>query len=491
MQQNHSNIIVTLSRRLMATWQQHRLHRWQQMNEPRLLCPVEQLPKFVQQCPVTMSALPWLRLLDWSHVPQSPHLRWFGRIHIVPPSAYLGAYLIKLDQELSNMQQLHRFLATHPALVWALGFPLSQSNQAPHGFDARASLPTPRHFNRVLSEYPQTILHWLLSSQVKHLRLLLGDAFGQTVSLDTKHILAWVKENNPKQYIKERRFDKTQQPEGDPDCKLGCKRRHNRVVVPVVTPTKEGQPGTGLSVSVGEFYWGYASGAVVTKVEGVGEFVLAEITQTFDKGDITYFFPLMQQTEERLGFKPRYGALDAAFDAFYVYNYFHSPDHDGFAAVPLSEKGGNATRRFNEDGVPLCEADLPMSFKFTFTDRTSTLIEHQRAKYGCPLLHPQANGKTCPIAHKLWAKGGCTTHFADSPGTRIRHQLDRQSEQYKKVFAQRTAVERIFAQAVALGMERPKLRNQKAIANQNTLIYLLINLRAMQRLLTKLACSGK
>ena len=47
---------------------------------------------------------------------------------------------------------------------------------------------------------------------------------------------------------------------------------------------------------------------------------------------------------------------------------------------------------------------------------------------------------------------------------------------------QRTAVERIFSQAVALGIERPKLRNQLAIANQNTLIYILINLRAMQRL---------
>jgi hypothetical protein len=45
----------------------------------------------------------------------------------------------------------------------------------------------------------------------------------------------------------------------------------------------------------------------------------------------------------------------------------------------------------------------------------------------------------------------------------------------------RTAVERIFSQAVALGIERPKLRNRNAIANINTLTYILINLRAMQR----------
>jgi hypothetical protein len=36
---------------------------------------------------------------------------------------------------------------------------------------------------------------------------------------------------------------------------------------------------------------------------------------------------------------------------------------------------------------------------------------------------------------------------------------------------------------VNLNSERPKLRNQQAIANINTLTYVLINLRAMQRVL--------
>jgi hypothetical protein len=61
------------------------------------------------------------------------------------------------------------------------------------------------------------------------------------------------------------------------------------------------------------------------------------------------------------------------------------------------------------------------------------------------------------------------------------HQLDRESEIYKSIYKQRTATERINSQAVALGIERPKLRNGKAIANQNTLTYVLINLRALHR----------
>lgn len=121
--------------------------------------------------------------------------------------------------------------------------------------------------------------------------------------------MAWARENNPKAFVKEGRFDKTRQPNGDPDCKLGCKRRHNQT-----TPTKEGQPA-GEKVSIGEFYWGYASGVVATKVPQLAEFVLAEFTQTFDYGDTTYFFPLMEQVEQRLGCRPRYGTADAAFDS--------------------------------------------------------------------------------------------------------------------------------------------------------------------------------
>jgi len=69
----------------------------------------------------------------------------------------------------------------------------------------------------------------------------------------------------------------------------------------------------------------------------------------------------------------------------------------------------------------------------------------------------------------------------------LRYSLDRHSEIYKNLYRQRTAVERINSQSVALGIEWPHLRNGPAIANQNTLIYLLINLRFLQRLRLQLA----
>ena len=97
----------------------------------------------------------------------------------------------------------------------------------------------------------------------------------------------------------------------------------------------------------------------------------------------------MAQVEHRLGRRPHFAAFDAAFDAFYVYVFFHSQQHAGFAAVPFAEKGGYAHRAFSAtDGAPLCKAGLPMLLRFAFTDRTRAIIEHQRAKYGCPLRYP-------------------------------------------------------------------------------------------------------
>ena len=123
-----------------------------------------------------------------------------------------------------------------------------------------------------------------------------------------------------------------------------------------------------------------------------------------------------------------------------------------------------------------------MPLRFTFIDRTTCLVEHERGKYVCPLRYPQRTAEACPVNHKTWEKQGCTVMMPTSIGARLRYTMDRDSEAYKSVYRQRTAVERINSQAVALGIERPHIRNGAAITNQNTLVYLLINLRLLQRI---------
>lgn len=446
------------------------------------------LPSFVRTSAVAMRYLRLLGSLDWGRFPERD-LETDWSAPAVPYASFASACLIKLDQQLVYMSHLRQYLVDHPALVWVLGFPLVPSPHHAWGFDADASLPTARHFTRMLRTTPNAVSQYLLDETVHLLQAEMStevDDFGHAISLDTKHILAWVRENNPKDYVQDR-FDKTRQPHGDPDCRLGCKRRRNQQASSKEPPPTPRDNPVPPQVSIGEFYWGYASGVVATKVPGWGEFALAELTQPFDQPDVSYFHPLMADVERRLGFRPRYGAFDAAFDAWYVYEHFHRADQPleaGFAAVPLSKRGGKR-RQFDAQGLPLCEARLAMPLKLTYFCRTAR-VEHERGRYACPLVFPKPTAESCPIRHKNWPRG-CVTTLATSVGARIRHQLDRDNALYKHVYKQRTATERINSQAKALGIERPKLRNGQAIANQNTLIYVLINLRALQRVRRKKA----
>lgn len=438
-----------------------------------------------------MRYLRFLGPLAWHRFPERDLLRNWGKA-TVPYAPFAAACLVKLDQGITYMSKLHEYLVDHPALVWVLGFPLKISHRRPSSSDVEASLPTHRHFTRMLRSMPNASLQFLLDDTIGQIHAELRtevDDFSHCISLDTKHIIAWVKENNPKTYVKDR-YDKTNQPNGDPDCRLGCKRRHNqRASSKEPPPTPTGNPVPANTTSVGEYYWGYGSGVVATKVPGWGEFVLAELTQPFDRSDVSYFFPLMTDVERRIGFRPFFGAFDAAFDAFYIYEFFHQEDGDvGFAAVPFSQRGGYQ-RNFDEQGLPLCKAELAMPLRYTFWSKTS-LVHHEKGRYFCPLLFPEPTGESCPVQHKNWPKG-CTTTMATSIGARIRYQLDRESQIYKDVYKQRTATERVNSQAVALGIERPRIRNGQAITNQNTLIYVLINLRALHRVRRKKMAHSK
>ena len=440
-----------------------------------------QLPEDIRHDLTVMRLLALLGPLHWDACPERDLQHNWGQ-PTVSQIAFIAAVLIKLNEGVCSFRLLRQFLLEHPGFISLLGFAPWSAWLSSASFSTAAVLPTQRHLTSMLRHVQNATLQFLLTDSVQLIGVELdahGIAWGECISLDTKHILAWVQENNPKAYVAER-YDKHKQPKGDPDCRLGCKRRHNQST----TPAREGIPAS--TTSVGEFYWGYGSGVVVTQVPGYGEFVLAELTQPFDQGDLTYFFPLMQATEQRLGHKPRFGTFDAAFDAWYVYAYF-SPENgipDGMAAVPFSHKGGFAAsdRHFSPEGLPLCAAGLPMSVRMIFTDRTSCLVEHQRIQYGCPIIARSTRRRVCPIHHERWIHGGCTATMPASIGTCLRYQIDREGELYKRLYRQRTAVERINSQAVALGIERPHLRNGAAIANQNTLIYLLINLRFLQRL---------
>jgi hypothetical protein len=457
------------------------------------LCPLTHpdlpLPKWVETDPLVLHYRSLLGCLPWADFPERSTDRAWPGPDPDPRAPFVAAFLIKLHERKRYMSDLRAFLIQHPALVYWLGFKRVEDPTAPFGFDLAASVPKRRHLSSVLRTLSTDALQFLLTASVQLLQSTLPPdqqaSFGDTIAGDTQALLAWVKENNPKQYIKEGRLDKTRQPTGDPDCKLGVKNSRNRApkesadtLDAAPTPTSDPLPASRLQVGV-DIFWGYASGIVVTRLPDGTEVVLAERTRPFNEDDITHFFPLMHTVEQRLGRKPRYGTWDTAFDAFYVYEYFHQAG--GFAAVPFNSGKRGSLRQFAHDGRPLCAAGLAMPQLLLYQDRTA-LVPHQREKCGCPLLHPTPTGAACPIGDPHFAKGGCTTTIASSIGARVRHQLDRESEAYKQLYAKRTMVERINSQAEALDIVHPKLRSGRAIANRNTLTYVLINLHALKRM---------
>ena len=192
---------------------------------------------------------------------------------------------------------------------------------------------------------------------------------------------------------------------------------------------------------------------------------------TRNEGDVTYFRPLYQQAALALQQYSAHLAADAAYDAWYVYD---APARQGgIAAVPLN---AHTKTVFDPDGTPLCPIGRRMAPTFRFAHTNG----YHAQRYRCPLLFPQPTGETC--AHEQFLKGkGCQKDINDEPGGCARVLLDRTSPLYYAVYTQRTTCERINSQAKELGIERPRVHNGRSVAHLNTLIYLVINVRALQR----------
>lgn len=204
-----------------------------------------------------------------------------------------------------------------------------------------------------------------------------------------------------------------------------------------------------------------------------GDVVLAEYTQPFNENDVTYYRTLYLHAVLALGFYPTHVTADAAFDAWYVYE--GPARHGGIGAVPLNQHGHPLYRR-DTDGTPVCREGLRMQPTYQF-DHT---YGYRAQRFRCPLLFPHPTGQQCE--HEQFVKGkGCVKDVNWERGGQMRVTVDRDGPLYHAVYTQRTTCERINSQAQALGIERPKVRNGRSVEHLNTLTYILINVRALQR----------
>jgi len=170
--------------------------------------------------------------------------------------------------------------------------------QQPYGFDVQRTLPTVRWLNEQLRTFDPRLLADLIAQTIQAL-LQEIPGLGEVVSFDVTHIYAHVKQNNLRQYVKDR-YNPDLQPKGHPDCRLGVKKSTNQ------------EQAHGSTKEVKEYLWGYGLGLATAYIPGYGDVILALHTQTFNENDISYFVPLYIQLIAHLGFFPTYLAADAA-----------------------------------------------------------------------------------------------------------------------------------------------------------------------------------
>ena len=396
-------------------------------------------------------------LFDWSVVDDWQAQRSARGRPAHPESAYLKAFLIRQKEGFSYTTQLRRFLLKHPLLVIELGFHLVLDPSCPYGFDVEETLPCRYWFTQKLRLLDRSLLQDLLHATVRALMQEIP-GLGEVVAFDVKHIFAWVRENNPQVYV-EGPFNVTHLPKGDPDCRLGVKKSSNQ----------EQPDGSKKEKKVSLF--GYGTGVAACTDPVYGDVVLAEYTLPFNEADVTYYRPLFQRAVIAANQFPTHVTADAAYDYWYVYETVaHGP---GIAAIPLNTHGHEEVPR-DPDGTPRGFAGLRMHPIFQFQHTNGFRAQ----RFRCPLLFPEPTGQTC--AHAQFAKAkGCVKDPNWEKGGLMRALLDRHSPLYHAVYTQRTACERINSQAQALGIERPKVRNIRSVKNLNTLIYLVINVRAL------------
>jgi len=397
--------------------------------------------------------------LDWAAITEPAPCRPRPGREPHPRTAYIKALLVKLCEGEAYITRLRSFLVEHPLLVLDLGFRPVPDPTTPYGFDIERTVPGARWLRHVQQHLDNALLQTLLRTTVRTLAAEIP-GLGATVAFDVKHIDAWVEQNNLKAYVPDR-YDPTQQPTGDPDCRLGVKSSSN-------------QERGGHVVVVKEFVWGYGSGVAAATDPIHGDVVLAEDTLPFNEADAAHYHPLYERTVAALGHRPTNVTADAAFDAWHIYET--CADGGGTAAIPLNLRGHPAPQRL-ADGAPLCDRGLPMSPSYAF-DHTDG---YRAQEFRCPLLHPRPTAHTCD--HAQFAKGpGCVKYINIERGGLMRVLLDRDAPAYKSLYRQRSTAERINSQAKDLGIERPKVRNRRSVQTLNTLTSIVINVRALQRL---------
>ena len=353
-----------------------------------------------------------------------------------PVSAMVNALVFKNLRGLLNLADLTRELSCYPALTQVCGF---------------KSFPSKERFSRFLKYTPNELFLHIKEGLVKEL-LRLGEIKAEYLSTDSCPVKSPVKENNLKTNVKNR-FDKNKFPKTDKEARLGAY---------VVYPSNKKV----------QFFWGYRNHIVN---DALSELPLAEITKPANVHEATLFIPQFEYLKKTFKISPQAVTADSAFDSSIIIEYIVKE----LKAKPVIAKnprgGGNPDIKISSKGAPICLAGFEMASRGKCYEKDRNRIRH---KYVCPIKLSKKFAKKvgwfCPWNHPSFYsnKYGCTTNLRVDVDTSIRASIDYGSQTFKKLYALRTASERIFSRLSVFSMQRSSVKGLNANANLCSLAHI-------------------
>lgn len=363
-----------------------------------------------------------------------------------PRSAYFKAFIYKQSENIKYVSDLVRDLKSRPIIAQMCGF-------------CPGCIPDASRFSRFLSGTNNSDIEDLFHKSGK--LLLENEVISLDVIIaDSKPIKAYTKHNNPKN--PNRKLDKTIKIKRNPKATLSY---YSYLKQPLAKKKKEFT-----------WFWGFRTHVLLSK-EGVP---LIECTLPNNRTDGKVVKTMLKKLKRVYGQKKgRIFLGDAGYDDRELYKFIVE-EMKAEPFIPLNTRYKTSDYSFTDDGIPICEADLPMKYAGICAEEHRT-----RKKFRCPIIAGNKKEKAkltteCPVKHEKSCSGKCYGCTAFTYTTcDYRKLVPRESKRYKTIYKSRTEVERYFSRLGPREVEEISTFKYRSVRNQMTLAHLSLSLTAV------------
>jgi hypothetical protein len=358
-----------------------------------------------------------------------------------PRDAIMRALIYKNLRALPSLSESAFGLKNNPVISELLGFP---------AWETPPSIERLSHFLRQTDDQNLQTIRRLLVQQLIDEKVITGSI----IAMDSCAIEANVQENNLKT-VADGRFDKTRRPRGDPDARLGVKILYPKPFQKKVT-----------------FFWGYRNHILT---DAHSELPVHEKTLPANHDEKNQGLPLLQELSASFQLAVEAVVADANYDTEEILSHIFY-EMKALPAIPKNPRGPKKHDFQIKKDTILCPGNLKMHRRGKMTTRGRTCLQ-----YSCPLyygMNLQGRFLTCPVFHpKYFQQKGCNYLLRLSPT--VRWHIDYNSQRFKRIYSQRTSVERVFSRLLTITMQTPTVIGFQATQNHCTISHISVLLIAL------------